>query len=617
MLNGRLYRAAFAPFLLALATAAFSLGSRPPALTSMLAPDAFEGAPAFAELRGMIAHFSSRRPGSGGDQRLARYVAGKLEALGGTGAPGESRAGGFSVHTYEFSGQTIEGERTLSTVVAQRPGSTGAAPILIVAHRDAAARGSAAELSATAALLELGEVFSTRETKRTIVLVSTSGGSGGAAGAARLAGDPAAFGLHGPFDAAIVIGDIAGTLTRAPMVIPYSDGLGSAPLELQATVAHAIAQEAGVQPGGPSTLGQLAHLAFPLTLGEQGVLDGAGIPAVLVQVSGEGGPSGSIRDRVSPERLEGFGRAILSAVDALDSAPEIPRAMQTAVQLRHKLVPLWALRLLIGTLLLPPFAAAFDGLARARRRGLRVGRWALWTLSCSLPFLGCAVFAYVLGWLGVLGAAPPAPVPASALPLDGRALTAVVALALTFALTWLLWGSFVRRLHWGVRPDPEAAGLALTLVLLAVAALAWLSDPLTALLALPALHLWLAFGSSRRWDPLRAAARRAAAFALVVAGAVPIALLIAFYAHQLGLGLGTTAWTGLLLLAGGYVGAGAALLWSVAFGCLAAAAMCALADMAPPQLDGRVVEDFEVSIRGPLSYAGPGSLGGTESALRR
>ena len=43
MLNGRLYRVAFVPFLLALAVAAFSLGSRPPALTSTFATDAFEG----------------------------------------------------------------------------------------------------------------------------------------------------------------------------------------------------------------------------------------------------------------------------------------------------------------------------------------------------------------------------------------------------------------------------------------------------------------------------------------------------------------------------------------------------------------------------------------------
>src|SRR5271155_4934722 len=100
MLNGRLYRAAFVPFLLALAIAAFSLGSRPPALTSTLAPDAFEGTPAFAELQSMLSKFPHRRPGSGGDERLAHYVAGKLEALGGTAG------GGFSGRTYEVSGQT-------------------------------------------------------------------------------------------------------------------------------------------------------------------------------------------------------------------------------------------------------------------------------------------------------------------------------------------------------------------------------------------------------------------------------------------------------------------------------------------------------------------------------
>ena len=55
---------------------------------------------------------------------------------------------------------------------------------MILAHRDASARGAEAELSGTAALLELARVFAARETQRTIVLVSTSGGSGGDAGAA-------------------------------------------------------------------------------------------------------------------------------------------------------------------------------------------------------------------------------------------------------------------------------------------------------------------------------------------------------------------------------------------------------------------------------------------------
>ncbi len=623
MLNGRLYRAAFVPFLFALAIAAFSLGSRPLPFSSTLAPDAFEGAPAFEELKRMAAEFPQRRPGSPGDEKLAGYVAQRLEGLGGTAG------GGFSVRTYRFDAQTIDGERSLSTVVAQRPGSTSATPILIIAHRDAAAGGSEAELSGTAALLELARVFAARETKRTIVLVSSSGGSGGDAGARQLLSELSKIGAsaaagagHGPFDAAIVLGDLAGADERPPLVVPFSDGLGSAPLALQRTVAAAITAETGVEPGAPSTLGQLAHLAFPLTAGEQGVLNAAGIPAVLVQVSGERGPPtqaggtpGTSRDAVSMERLEGFGRAVLSAVDALDTAPDVPQAMQTGIVLQHKTMPAWALRLLVLALLLPPLATALDGLARARRRRLPVGRWTLWTLSCALPFFICAVFAYVLGWLGVLGAAPAAPVLGSALPFAGRGATAVVAIVLTFALAWLLWGALVRRLGWGVRPDPDAAGLPMLLVLLAIGVVAWVGNPYAALLALPALHLWLLLAAPDRLQ-IGQPARRLVLLALVALGVLPLALLIAFYAHQLGLGAGDVAWTGVLLLAAGHVGLGGAILWSVAFGCAAAAAMLAVRALAPP-VGGQTAAAIDVTIRGPLSYAGPGSLGGTESALRR
>jgi hypothetical protein len=608
MLNGRLYRAAFMPFLCALAIAAFSLGPSPSPDTSTLAPDAFEGAPAFTELQKLAHSYALRRPGSAGDENLAQYVAHALEGLGG------AAGGGFSVRSHYLEGQTIDGEKSLSTVVAQRPGSTSAAPLLIVAHRDAAARGAQAELSATAALLELAKVFSTRETKRTIVLASTSGGSGGAAGAAQLASDPAALGLHGPFDAAIVIGDLAGARTRSPIVVPFSDGLGSAPLELQRTVAAAINQETGLSAGAPSTFGQLAHLAFPLTVGEQGVLNAAGIPAVLMQVSGEAGPAQAARGKsgggVSAGRLEAFGRAALSAIDALDTAPDIPQAMQTGLVLQGKTAPEWALWLLVVTLLAPPLLAAVDALARMRRRGVAVGRWTLWTLSCALPFLSCALFAYVLGWLGVLGATPGAPVLASALPLDGRAITVVVAVVLTFAMTWLLWAVLLRRIGWSLRPSGDGAGLAALLVALAVGAIASLVNPYAALLALPALHGWLLLAAPE----LRP--RRALAFVLVLVGVLPLAALVAFYAHQFGLGAGELPRMGVLLLAGGHVGVLAALVWSVAFGCITAFAFVAAG---PPRVTAEELLDerVEVTIRGPLSYAGPGSLGGTESALRR
>jgi peptidase M28-like protein len=596
MLNGRLYRAAFVPFLFALAIAAFSLSPRPRPLASTLAPDAFEGPPAFAELRSLGARFPSRRPGSAGDERLARYVARTLEGLGGTAG------GGFSVRSERLEGETIDGRRSLLDVIAQRPGSTSARPILILAHRDAAARGSLAELSGTAALLELARVFAARETKRTIVLASTSGGSGGDAGAARLAAS-----LHGPFDAAIVLGDLAGAHMRKPSVLPFSDGLGSAPLTLQRTLADAITHEAAVDPGAPSALGQLAHLTFPLAVGEQGVLNAQGLPAVLVQVSGERGPAR--RARVSAQRLQGFGRAVLSAVDALDTAPDISPAMQTNIVLQHQRLPAWAVRLLAITLLLPVLVAAADGLARVRRRRARIGRATLWALSCALPFACCALFAYLLGWLGVI-AAPSVPALPSAMPLDAQALTAVLAVVLTFALAWLLWGRLIRRLGWSPRPDGEVAGLALVLVLLALALVAWIGNPFTALLALPALHLWLVLAA----PDLRP--RRAGSLGLLALGLLAPALLVAFYAHQLGLGAGGVAWTALLALAGGHVGFGAAILWSLAFGCAAGAALlvAAPADAPPgPQL----ADGLEVTIRGPMSYAGPGSLGGTESALRR
>ncbi len=618
MLNWRLYRATFVPFLVALGVAAFSLGARPQPLTSTLAPDAFDGASAFAELKSLAAEFPDRRPGSAGDQRLAARVARTLEGLGGAGH------GGFQVRTRRLQAQTIDGEKTLETVIAQRPGSSGGRPVVIMAHRDAAARGSEAELSGTAALLELARVFGSRETQRTVVLVSTSGGSGGDSGAADFAasdrGSPGVSGLKA--DAAIVLGDVAGVSQRKPFVVPYSDGFGSAPEQLQRTVAGAITQELGSDAGAPGAIAQLAHLAFPFAVGEQGALNASGLPAVLVQVSGEGGPpthggppTPSPQEKVSEERMEGLGRAVLSAVDALDVAPDISSAPQAGVLVTPKVIPQWALRLLIGALLLGPLILAADGYARLRRRRGRAGEKSLrrglgWVLSCALPFFVAAVFARLLGWLGVLQGAPATPVPASGLVLDGAAYRALLALALVLGLGWLAWPRLMARLGYGVWGDPEGAGLALLVAVLGVGALVWVLNPYATLLLVGALHLWTALA-----DPeLRP--RRAAALALVALALVPLGLLIVFYSHELGVGPALFAWEAVLLLAGGHIGVAAAALWSVACGCGVAAMLLALAPLAPSAGSGNGT-DAPVTIRGPLSYAGPGSLGGTESALRR
>lgn len=613
VLNGGIYRAAFLPLLFVLAIAGFSLSDRPAPLGSNLAPGAFEGARAYAELQRLADRFPSRSPGSRADSELAGYIAGAIRGLG------SPAAGGFAVQTRDFRAQTVVGERTLQTVIARRPGTTDEQPIVIVAHRDAAGVGARAELSATAVLLELARIFAASETQRTIVLVSTSGGSGGNAGAA----DFAAHALGRPEqhgDAAIVLGDLAGTRAGLPFLSGLSAVPGFAPQLLQRTVAQAFVQQAGVQPVTPTLLDDLAQLAFPLTLGEQGPLNAHGLPAVLIQAGGERPPPPS--EPVSASRLEAFGRAVLSAVYALDAGAEVGPAGEAELPVEHKLLPEWTLRLIVAALLLPALLTAGDGLARLRReRRGPAGRWLVWALACGLPFLLAALFALLLGALGVMPSPYP-PVAPNALALHGASLEAVLAVGLVLVLAWMTWPAFVRRCALPVLPSAQEARLAVVLVLGALAAVVWLIDPLAALLLVPALHLWLALVDGSDVDSPLGRAPLLAPVTLVVLGLVPLAALIAFYAVKLGLDFGGVANTALLLVAGGRIGFGGLLLWSIAAGLPVAALLAALAPapalgsgQAPPERDVELVE--LAPIRGPMSYAGPGSLGGTDSALRR
>lgn len=594
MFNGRIYRAAFLPLLFVLVIVGFSLSGRPGRLSSTLAPDAFDGTRAFSTLNALAAAFPDRPPGSAGDERLARYVAQAIATAGGSGHHG------FQVSLHTVRGQTIAGGRMLTTVVAERPGSTGESPIAVVAHRDAAARGSTAELSATAVLIELARVFAHSESQRTIVLVSTSGGSGGDAGAAW-------FGDHAqrPLDGAIVLGDLAGSQARKPFVIGFSANSRIAPEKLLRTLEGAIFQELGVDPGEPGLGVQLAHLAFPLVLGEQAPLDRAGIPAALVQASGERGPQAG--ERVSEARLQSFGRAVLSAVYALDEGPDLGSPAGAHLVLGRKLMPGWAVRLLVFALLLPVLVACIDALARLRRRGQPVGVLLVWTVTCGAPLFATALFAMLLARIGIV-AAPAGQPPAQALASIGSAPAATLASGLVLLLALLSWPALVRRLGLPLRPSPHAGAVALMLVLAAVCLLVWLLNPFACLLLVPAAHACLLACSS-------AGQRRAVRVLAVALALVPLAALLAIYASDLGLGPAGLAESAVLLLAGGQVGLIAALLWSLALGCLLAVLLLGR-EPGPPRVEG-TGEPGRIFTRGPLSYAGPGSLGGTESALRR
>jgi hypothetical protein len=590
VIDPRIYRAAWVPAVLALLVAAFSLEQPGRGSSSALAPDAFVGQRAYdgpgTGLLSMAAAFPNRRPGGSSDRAIAGMVK-------------QSFAGdGLEVGVRHFSAQTVVGRRRLETVVGVRAGLSSRR-IVVLAHRDALTAPSTADLSGTAALLELGRVYHSRQLKKTLVLVSTSGGSGGAAGAAQFAGDPG-----GPVDAVLVLGDVAGTRLRKPHIVAWSQRPAIAPFELRRTVAGAVGLETGLRMTEPRLASQYARLAFPLTTGEQGRIAAHGLPAVLISASGERGP-GAERS-VSVTNLLHFGRGLVRTIDAVDGRAAAMPAPSPALLVRGKLVPPWAVRVLVAALIFPALLAAIDGFARVRRNRHPVSMWLAWTLTAAFPFAFVLLVAYVLELTELLPSIPPAPVRAGAIPLDGGAIAALGSLALALVAAWAGLRSLVLRVS-GISGDPSSPGAAAAVMLVACAVVVatWAANPFAALLLVPALHVGLLVVVPE------VRIRATPAFGLMTLALVPVALVAVYYAQQLGLGLDEIPWTGLLLVAGGHVGVLPALGWCVLLGCLVSALtiVVARARQAPAA--------EEPKTRGPVSYAGPGSLGGTESALRR
>jgi hypothetical protein len=632
MLDPRIYRTGLMVVVVAVILVAFSLGNQAGPLSATLVPDAFDGASAYATMQSLARQYPDRPPGSAADDALASYVASALHA------------DGFLVNRTVFTAQTVEGPRTLETVTGTLAGSTPGT-IVVVAHRDtvdsappapsgrsilsvAGASSSPAQLSGTAVLLELARDLSAQTQQRSVVLASVSGQIG-AAGAEQLART-----LPGPIDAVIVLGDMAGTYVRSPIVVPWSDSQLVAPALLRNTLAAALSQQAGVNASDESLGGQFLHLAFPLAAGEQRPFADAGEPAALVSTSAARVPAPD--EPTSPARITGFGRAVLEAVSALETGPSVP-SPTSYLRWHGKLIPAWAIRVLVLGLILPVLGAAVDGMARARRRGYRVARWLGWVLSACLPFVGVVLAVLGLRLVGAIDAAPPGPVGGDAITLPGRAIAILVGLACVIALAFAARWRLGRRV-WASQPAlapefaPTATGLqtngrsqrrraivpgdaaspgaaaAFLLILCAVALVFWVENPFAAALLVPALHLWMwIVGPEQR-------PRASLAVLLFAAGLVPGALAAYYYAAVLGLGAVPAAWNAVLMLAGGDVSIIAALLWSLVLGCVVSLALIIVRIARQPRA---TPAEAPITMRGPVTYAGPGSLGGTKSALRQ
>lgn len=618
MLDGRIYRMSLIIPALALLVLAFSLTPRPAGLHSALSPFAFDGAAVNTTMRDYSIRYPDRTAGSSDDRQLAGRVAGSLAHSG------------FSVSTDEFPGATVHGERVLENVVATRAGSaTGAGSVVVVAPRD---EPGVAGMSGTAMLLELGRMLGGEALDRQVVLASVSGGQG-SAGAMRLAAR-----LPRPVDAVIVLGDVASVERTQPFLVPWGADDAIAPARLLGTLSAALSSQSGVHPSMPRALSELAHLAFPLTVSAQGPFVAGGLPAVELSLSGERGPSASAH-AVGAGALGGIGQGVLAAITALDSGRSVG-APAADVLFDGEIVPSWAIALFVLALIVPVVLVLIDGLARARRRRYPIVPALAAILASAAPFI-CAGLVLVIGdALGALHSPPGAAGP-GAVPLSGGAV-AVMAVALLAGLgagvltrAVFVW---VAAMH-DARPArdqerssraaaavraPRAAGarpprrgpdrpedgtaIAMGLVLAVVALLLWGENPLAAALLVPALHLWV-WGVNADLHVPGGAWTRSVMLAL---GALPTAAVVVFYGHALGYGAGQLAYEAVLLLAGHTVSWAAAVEWALVLGCLVTAVVLVVAEARRPD-----PVPAPITVRGPLGYAGPGSLGGTKSALRR
>ena len=602
-----------------LVVAAFSLRELPGPREAPLGPEAYRPADALSELRALAERHPRRRAGSSGDGALADDVAGELRRA----------ARGMVIRRRVESGDTPDGRRRLVEVEATLPGPPGA-ELVVVAHRDSVRADARAELSGTAAMIELARAIGRGRPQRTVRFVSVSGGSGGGlAGATRVARrlDPARV------RAVLVLGDLAtpgpsGAPARG-YVVPWSNDTGGmAPPVLQRTATLALRREGVTGVRTPLLGAQVVRQALPATTGEQGEFLQAGVPAVTltgVRTTPETGTA------VSAARMAGFGRAALRIVQALDPPGAQVGTPRTRLEVLGRELPLWVLRLALLVVLAPALVALVlvgrgllgpipvgawsrggsgpsqrssvterqggaltegaGGLWRRARgrpgprayrdrsldRPRRLATGLAWPIAAALPPLVTAAVAVAMARTGLLATAPAGPYDGAALRPGLVGWSLLVALALVAVLTAVGGRPAALRAvtddERQARPDDGALAWGLAAILLPLAAVLFVLVPLAAVLVLPAALAWpLAVSGD---PPLPMTVRRG----LVGLGAAVPLLAVGAVAWSLGVGVLDVPWWATLLVAGGHLPP----LGVLAFCLVLGAGTAAVARVLPPR----------------------------------
>jgi hypothetical protein len=588
VIEPRIYRATFLPALLAVVVAMFSLEARPGPLPQQLAADVlFDGNQAAERLREIERESPDRRPGTPGNDAAGRAVVSAL------------RNNGFETTIDRFKSD----DRQLVNVVGRRAGAVRE-QIVLIAGRDAQTVPDATVSAAdTAALIEVARVLGGRAARKTLVLASVDGATLGDAGARRLMDK---IPERDQVEAVLVLSNSGTRSGDRQLLVAWSNDPSRGSIGLERTAGGSLRQELGAFTDASGLFEQLAHLAFPIGIGAQGVLLEGGMEAIRITGTGELPPERRGTDAVDVNAYGDLGRGLLRTVSALDAGGEARHGPDSYLTVFRRVLPGWVIWVLSLCLILPAVVASVDAFARARRRKEPVGPWLWWLLAGVLAFAAGWALSLGLVVAGIAPDAPPAPLAPDAEPLDAAAGGVLAAVVGTIVLAWILGRSSLLLGHRAERdPGRPGAGCATALVLAGAVLAVWVINPYAALVLAPGLHAWILVALT----PMR----RGPALALAAAGLVLPAAIAVTYLDHLSLNPLEGAWYLLLLVTGHQVDFTSALLGCVLLGVAGSVFAIALAREGPRPDEGSERQP----VRGPPSYAGPGSLGGTESALRR
>ena len=579
--SGRLYRGTWLLVGIPLLAAAFSVHKPNPLPTPQPAlPAAFDTFGAVALASDLARLYPDRVPGTVGAAGAAQWVRDQLAPYG------------LHVSPDRFSAELPGiGKRALVNQVVTVPGRSPD-EIAVLAHRDDDGTGPGANNngSGIAALIQLARSYGSAAGARavtpqhTLVFVATDGGAFGSAGARHFtkthAGNVvAAFSLdslasHGP--PRIVLAGEEPRIASAPFV---------------ETASQRVLEQAGRRPARASALWQLVDLAFPFTLDEQGPLLARGIPA-LTLTSGAERPPSAFTD--SPQQLDRvrlgeLGRATQQLLLWLDAGAELAPGTARYVYFGPRILPGWAIELVLLAALLPFLVCAVDLFARCRRRHIRLLP-ALRSYRSRLGFWIWTALVFVLfALIGIWPGAPSVPLPLAASPATNWPVLGLLALAALSLVGWLVARPRLAPTR-PVTATEELAGATAALLALAIVALLVVAtNPFALIFLLPSLHAWLWLANVRShpvWTRL----------AVLSAGFLGPLLLLSSLALRYHLGLDTPWYLG-ELAAAGYVKLSAVV---IAVGWLAAAGQMSALTVRryAPYPDAR-----ERAPRGPLREA--------------